>query len=334
MFGSLVFLLPFEHEGGNLLLRHRGREHEFDGPALLKDAPPTSVAYIAFFSDVEHEVTHVKSGYRATITYNLYFDSKKGVPVIQAPSDNGAATQLEHPFKTALKTCLDNAATTQPIPRYLGFGLEHAYAFQSLVSKSVNLKGSDATLVKTLAELKIPYYPFMLYRETKDHENSQCPFRVLSMATIDGHVEEDSGYDESVFEVIASGKGSFLVWDKNPEEVAKDPPYSSDWYDCYADNKRKYRPMDVKWITEPSEEYLNRSAVVAYGNEASIGYYYHQLCVVAIIPQGEGKSGAALEAKAPIDAAKDKEEEEDHGDHEDEEEDEEGDEYDEDEEDY
>src|SRR6202042_3226946 len=32
--------------------------------------PSPSIAYIAFYSDVEHEVLKVTSGHRATITYN------------------------------------------------------------------------------------------------------------------------------------------------------------------------------------------------------------------------------------------------------------------------
>jgi hypothetical protein len=43
----------------------------------------TSIAYITFFSDVEHEVSEVTSGHRVTITYNLYFDVTKGAPVTQ-----------------------------------------------------------------------------------------------------------------------------------------------------------------------------------------------------------------------------------------------------------
>ena len=67
MFGSLVCLLPSSHEGGNLLLRHRDREFTFDGQALLQEAPPASIAWVAFFGDVEHEVAFVTSGHRITI---------------------------------------------------------------------------------------------------------------------------------------------------------------------------------------------------------------------------------------------------------------------------
>lgn len=274
MFGSLVVLLPVDHEGGSLLLRHGGREHNFNGPALLKDTPPVSAAYVAFFSDVEHEVAQVTSGNRVTITYNLYFDSKKGVPVTQIPSD----AQLEHPFIAELRTCFDN--TTQPIP-HLGFGLAHLYPFRSalLDSESLNLKGSDAVLVKTLNDLNIEHRFFLLYREGNDPER-YCPFRILSTTIVEGFVE----YDGSSFDAI-TGPGSFFVWDKNHSEAE-----SSDWFENCANSRgglrEEYRnkTMDVVWVTEPKEEYLDRSAFIAYGNEAVLDYYYHQLCVIATVP--------------------------------------------------
>ncbi|KAI0291804.1 hypothetical protein B0F90DRAFT_1774621 [Multifurca ochricompacta] len=56
LFGSLVIVFPTAHEGGTLHLRHRGQEGIFDsGLELAKLRTPT-IGYIAFFSDIEHEV--------------------------------------------------------------------------------------------------------------------------------------------------------------------------------------------------------------------------------------------------------------------------------------
>lgn len=74
MFGSLVVVFPTRHEGGALHLRHKGEEWTFDSAALTSAQEDPSIAYIAFYSDVEHEVSVVNSGYRVTLTYNLYFD--------------------------------------------------------------------------------------------------------------------------------------------------------------------------------------------------------------------------------------------------------------------
>ena len=70
MFASLVVVLPTEFKGGELVLRHDGMEYTWD-PAELMNASgkETSVQYIAFYSDVEHEVLPVTEGYRVTLTY-------------------------------------------------------------------------------------------------------------------------------------------------------------------------------------------------------------------------------------------------------------------------
>ncbi|KZV77942.1 hypothetical protein EXIGLDRAFT_573745, partial [Exidia glandulosa HHB12029] len=69
MFGSLVLNFPIKHEGGALVLRHDGREVIHDASAAAY-TDPNQVSWVAFYSDVEHEVLPVQSGYRITLTYN------------------------------------------------------------------------------------------------------------------------------------------------------------------------------------------------------------------------------------------------------------------------
>jgi hypothetical protein len=72
MFGSLVVVFPSRREGGALILRHGGQEWTFDSAEAVRAHDSPAIAYVAFYSDVEHEVTVVRSGYRVTLTYNLY----------------------------------------------------------------------------------------------------------------------------------------------------------------------------------------------------------------------------------------------------------------------
>lgn len=65
--GSLVVGLPCEHEGGQLVVRHQGHSTTFDWSGPIAD-----IRWAAFYSDCEHEVLEVTSGYRITLTYNLY----------------------------------------------------------------------------------------------------------------------------------------------------------------------------------------------------------------------------------------------------------------------
>ena len=60
-FGSLVIVFPTKHKGGALVLRHGGGEWTFDSAKMVRTLVNPSVAYIAFYSDVEHEVTPVTS---------------------------------------------------------------------------------------------------------------------------------------------------------------------------------------------------------------------------------------------------------------------------------
>ncbi|THH26453.1 hypothetical protein EUX98_g7738 [Antrodiella citrinella] len=72
MFGSLVIVFPTKHEGGALILRDYDEEWTFDSAKIISEHDGLCVGYAAFYSDVEHEVAVVQSGYRVTLTYNLY----------------------------------------------------------------------------------------------------------------------------------------------------------------------------------------------------------------------------------------------------------------------
>lgn len=71
-FGSLVVCLPAEHEGGQLKVRHEGKETVFDWSMLGNQDKTPHIEWAAFYSDCEHEVMEVSSGNRLTLTYNLY----------------------------------------------------------------------------------------------------------------------------------------------------------------------------------------------------------------------------------------------------------------------
>jgi len=71
MFVPFVVVFPTRHEGGSVMLHHDGEEWTFDSATILLQQDLPSVAYLAFYS-VDHEVTTVNSGYRVTLTYNLY----------------------------------------------------------------------------------------------------------------------------------------------------------------------------------------------------------------------------------------------------------------------
>jgi len=128
MFGSLVIVFPTPHEGGALLLRHRGHEWTFDSGQELAAERQPAIGYVAFFSDIEHEVTPVISGHRITLTYNLYFDDDGPVSANDIVSEHLSPpltrASNEDAFREAFNSLLAN-------PKFLGdggtlaFGLRH-----------------------------------------------------------------------------------------------------------------------------------------------------------------------------------------------------------------
>ena len=67
MFATLVVALPSEHEGGELVIRHAGRE-----TTITLAGQDLGVArWAAFYADCVHELRPVRSGYRVALVYNL-----------------------------------------------------------------------------------------------------------------------------------------------------------------------------------------------------------------------------------------------------------------------
>ena len=139
-FGSLIVVFPTPHEGGTLITRHRGQEWVFDSAAALRlsTTPPSSICYVAFFSDVKHNTTPVVSSLRVTLTYNLYFDDDDG----RGPTPAGGLTSElasrvvanEQGFCGAFHGFLE----LLPDGGMLGFGLRHVYQVEAVDGSSMS----------------------------------------------------------------------------------------------------------------------------------------------------------------------------------------------------
>lgn len=140
MFATLVLVLPSAHGGGELVVRHLGRE------VVLDPHPeePSEIGFAAFYADCVHEVRPVTTGYRLTLVYNLRFIGK-GL-ALKAPD-----YRAEHGRAVELLRSWANAADE---PDKLILPLEHVYTPAELSFSA--LKGADAgvasILVKAAAE--------------------------------------------------------------------------------------------------------------------------------------------------------------------------------------
>jgi hypothetical protein len=127
MVGTLVIVLPSMHEGGELVIRHDGREEtiDFGGPDSR-----FITRYAAFYADCEHEIRPVNSGFRLTLVYNLALEKSKRR--ITAPSSR---THVE-----AVSDPLSKWTSKQPAQK-LAVLLDHKYTKAGLTLDA--LKGID-----------------------------------------------------------------------------------------------------------------------------------------------------------------------------------------------
>ncbi|TFK65053.1 hypothetical protein BDN72DRAFT_801586, partial [Pluteus cervinus] len=182
MFGSVIVVFPTPHQGGDLVLRcDAGEEWTFDSSQLLSNQTTPKAAIIAFYSDVEHEVSLVESGHRVTLTYNLYYEdvrtTSRGktiikpapqVPALHTHSTSNPTPILQSiPDEILLRTTLTSLLQDPnclPDHGFFGFGLRFKYPFENHIFTDQEfqrifldqLKGSDAVIKRVCDSLSLP----------------------------------------------------------------------------------------------------------------------------------------------------------------------------------
>jgi hypothetical protein len=135
MFGTLTIVLPSVHCGGELVIRHTGREVSVD----LSNAETSELTFAAFYADCEHAIKPITQGSRVCLTYNLLQrrTGKKNKP-IEAPLYDSEADRAE--------AILERTFNKSGAPAKLAWLLEHQYSPVGLSFSG--LKGRDAALAK------------------------------------------------------------------------------------------------------------------------------------------------------------------------------------------
>jgi predicted 2-oxoglutarate/Fe(II)-dependent dioxygenase YbiX len=141
MFATLVIVLPSIFTGGELLVRHQGREVRFD----LRASDPSEAAFAAFYADCLHEVAPVTSGCRLTLIYNLLRRTPGEAP--RPPSHEAERDGLSARLRRWAED-EDEDQAEEAAPQKLIYLLEHAYTPASLSFEA--LKGTDAARAATL----------------------------------------------------------------------------------------------------------------------------------------------------------------------------------------
>jgi hypothetical protein len=255
MFGSIVVVLPTVHEGGSLIIRHNGKEWTFDSSKAVNTESTPHAAFVAFFSDVEHEVMPVTSGYRVTLTYNLYVKQKNTANVAAVAEFGQTDTEIKYALEALLKD-----TTFLPGGGFLGFGFAHKYPFSqsstNLSDVEGRLKGTDAAIKRACDSLSITNAVHAVYRGDDgavllDH------FAMLGDEEIDSDMvdylkENEDGlviYDSPGERSSAEVDGTPIIWVK---PLAKTNPFSTSY--------------------------------IHYGNEATLSFVYGEICLVATVP--------------------------------------------------
>jgi hypothetical protein len=237
MFGTLVVVLPSAHRGGELVVRHAGREVTVD----LSVTEPSELAFAAFYADCEHEVRPITEGNRVCLVYNLIQQrgAKKlergcvgdqpqrvkiqrgsDIPGVLRPVEDDTAA-LRAPLYdaevAAAAECLREAFGAFEAPAKIVWLLEHQYSPDGLLF--AGLKNADAARAKVLAQaaeradcaahLGIVHIEEYGPAEPKYHRDYGYGRRSRWRGHEDEETEEDASSDD--FEVIEVSDGQRYI---------------------------------------------------------------------------------------------------------------------------
>ena len=264
MVGSLVVILPTAHKGGSLILRHDGREWTFDSAEAVDTTSSPQAAFIAFFSDIEHEVKPVTSGYRVTLTYNLYV--KKDIKANSAVVSKDVENELE--LKEALARLLENSAFVDG--GMIGFGLTHKYPFDmdTTVLSDIKeyLKGSDAAIKRACDLLSLDVAIKAVYLDG----DPDYPRAVLLDKFVDFREHSEIG---NLMEHLQEYNGGRIVVDHKEDF----------WVSDYS--------MPIVWVRPLASTNKFKDTYMAHGNEATLDYVYGEVCLIAKVPPAQRRVG-------------------------------------------
>ncbi len=261
MFGSLVIVFPTPHEGGSLILREGGVEWTFDAARLLASvtAEAPKVAYVAFYSDLEHEVTPVVSGARVTLTYNLYFDD---VATVVAPIITSQGK--DQTIKDGFQQLLDDTAFL-PKGGRLAFNLSHSYPLKDDVSGGYPvsglwryLKGTDALLYGACRKLGLKVV-LRVYYEPDNYAGSTYLCKSFISDDYEGEYSDDDTF------IRENGNIDFPPSDYDTEEK---------------EDGKKGANARVLWVRGGTTNNMASSTFMHYGNEHSATYIYGTVCMI------------------------------------------------------
>ncbi|KAF8990945.1 hypothetical protein BDQ17DRAFT_1255332 [Cyathus striatus] len=179
-FASLIITFPTpECEGGEFTFYGNDRSWTWDSVKALRHSKPGSVAYVAFYSDVDLDVSPVRKGHLITLTYHVYIQERDNTRPVDIPR---GVMSNEEAFKTSLYNALKDP-TFLPDGGYLGFALQCMYPIEQENSNLKHLleclKGSDAMTRQVCEQFDLPVQLKAVYTDIEYGEDElQSDFAV------------------------------------------------------------------------------------------------------------------------------------------------------------
>ena len=130
MIATLTVSLPVAGEGGELIVRHGGREMTVD----MNVSAPSELAFAAFYADCPHEVRPVAAGHRLSLVFNLCLAADNATG--RQPPDYG--TEADAIARRLAEWRRDGGA-----PEKIVWLLDHAYSEAGLSFGALKI-GDDA----------------------------------------------------------------------------------------------------------------------------------------------------------------------------------------------
>lgn len=230
MFATMVLVLPSMHSGGELVVRHLGREVVLDP----RPQEPSEIGLAAFYADCVHEVRSVSAGHRVTLVYNLRFLGKRRM--LKAPDYRAEQERVS--------TLLRGWATATDEPDKLILPLEHAYT-PSEISFGT-LKGADAGVASVLVPAA---------------RAADCELHLALVSIEENGSAEYSGYeeDDEQFEVGEIFDRALMLSEWRCPEGGKA------MFDEFPFSEQELCPPDAFEDLAPDEEHFHE----ATGNEGA-----------------------------------------------------------------
>lgn len=151
-YATLLIPVPTEYEGGKLVLEANGRENIID----LKETD-----YVAFLTDLKHQVLPVKTGHRVVLQYDLYLVPEDQTEDRRAQNDLPYSWMSYYEKKPKPEILKMPETTTENLPKlvddfvrehpwdHVVFLLTHSYPMDLSTD---TLKGSDLELYDMLKD--------------------------------------------------------------------------------------------------------------------------------------------------------------------------------------